>query len=47
MGNFCLWDPESGKTKLLGMVRIIGIGIRNTAQGIWNPYDWNQESKLY
>ena len=44
MENVCLWDPESGKTKLLG-----------DGQNRWNwnqeyssrnPYDWNQESKL-
>lgn len=28
IGNFCLWNPESG---------ILSIGIRNTTQGVGNP----------
>ena len=46
-GNFCSWNPESGKILLLES-GILGLGPRNTAQGIRNPTkDWNLESKLY
>ena len=34
-GNFCLWNLESGKI-LLAEFKILGFGIRNTAQGIRN-----------
>ena len=34
-GNFCLWNLESGKI-LLAEFKILGLGIRNTAQGIRN-----------
>ena len=39
--------PESGKF-LLVKSRILGFGIRNTAQRIRNPInDWNPESTFY
>ena len=38
---------KSGKS-LLVKSGILGYGIRNTAQGIWNPAnDWNLESKFH
>ena len=45
--NFCLWNPKSGKI-LLVESEILGLGIQNTAQGIWNPpNDRNSESKFH
>ena len=43
-----MWgNPESGKFLLLESA-ILGFGIRNTVQGIWNrTNDWNSESKFY
>ena len=35
-GNFCFWNPESGKILLLES-GILGFGIWKTAQGIRNP----------
>ena len=41
------WNLGSGKI-LLVELGILGFGIWNTAQGIWNPInDWNSESKFY
>ena len=41
-GNFCLWNPKSGK------ILLVGFGNRNTAQGIWNPTNvLNPESKFH
>ena len=46
-GIFCLWNPESGNF-LLVESGILGLGIRNTAQGIRNPTnDCNPESKFH
>ena len=46
-GNLRLWNLESGNILLMES-GIPGFGIRNTAQGIWNPTnDWNSESKFY
>ena len=52
-----IWIPESGKILLMesGILEILlveseilGLGIRNTTQGIRNPTkDWNPESKFY
>ena len=54
-GNFCLWNPESGKFLLLESrireifgsgIRIKAFGMRNPATRIGNPAnDWNSESK--
>ena len=42
-----IWIPESVKF-LLVESGTLGFGIRNTAQGIWNPANyWNPESKLH
>ena len=43
-------DNESGIPEVGKSVesRILGFGIRKTAQGIWNPTnDWNPESKFH
>ena len=41
------WNSESGKVLLLEY-GILGFGIRNRAQGIWNPtHDWNLESNFH
>ena len=38
---------QSGKI-LLAESGILGFGIRNSAQGIWNPTDdWNPESQFH
>ena len=52
-----IWIPESGKILLMesGILEILlveseilGLGIRNTTQGIRNPTkDWNPESKFH
>ena len=45
--NFYLWNLEAQKILLLES-RILGFGIRNTAQRIRNPSnDWNPESNFY
>ena len=45
-GKFCLWNQESRKILLLES-GILGFGIRNSTQEIWNPTsDWNPESKF-
>ena len=45
--GFCIWIPESEKI-LLVESRILGFGIRNTAQGIQNSTtDYNPEPKLH
>ena len=42
-----IWITDSGKYFLVKS-GILGFGIRNTAQRIWNPTkDWNPESKFY
>ena len=42
-----IWIQESWKF-LLVESRTLGFGIRNTAQGIWNPANyWNPESKFH
>ena len=42
-----IWIPELVKF-LLVESGTLGFGIRNTAQGIWNPANyWNPESKLH
>ena len=56
-GNFCSWNPESGKFLLVesGIREILpvesgvlGFGIRNIALRIGNPTnDWNPESKFH
>ena len=39
---------KSGTFLLVAKSRIFSFGIRNTAQGIWNPtHDGNQVSKFY
>ena len=46
-GNLHSWNLESGNILLMES-GILGFGIRNTAQGIWNPTNyWNSESKFY
>ena len=42
-GNFCPWNLESGKI-LLAEFKILGFGIRNTAQGIWNSGSTNMQN---
>jgi len=45
--NFCFWNSKSGKILLMES-EILGFGIQNTAQGIWNPTnDRNPESKFH
>ena len=45
-GKLCLWNQESKKILLLES-GILGFGIRNSTQEIWNPTsDWNPESKF-
>ena len=47
LGNFYLWNPESGKV-LLVQSGFLGFGIRNTAQRIRNSTnDWNPESTFH
>ena len=55
LGNFCPWNPESGKSAMLMEWVILGFEIRNTVQGIQNSVlwirnptnDWNRESKFH